>query len=240
MKKQYKSSDFKKLLGKNASWNINKNLAKKLGLETALLLTHFIDLSEVVFNGLDRFYQQIERIKEELGLSEYSIKNSISALKKLGVISVIKVGMPAKNFYKLNHDAIVDLIQTDDTSLVDTNSSDLLDEPSVDTNSTLSEYEITQHVGSNSSHEEKKQVEDKQYIKETNDAFTDEYRLKHERILLGLIQTEDKGLFERSYESLSELTFDKIAEDNNWDTDVYNKWIDRIETSRNIFLNYTI
>lgn len=235
MKKEYKSSDFKKLLGKNASWNINKNLARKLGLETALLLTHFIDLSEVVFNGLDRFYQQLERIKDELGLSEYSIKNSISTLKKLNVIDVVKVGMPAKNYYKLNHNAIVDLIQIEDTSLVSTNSTDLLGEYSEDTKSTLSEVTATQQVGSNSSHEEKKQEEDKQEIKETND----QYRIKHLRILEGLIQTDDKALFERSYESLSEITFDKIAEDNNWDTDVYNNWVDRIERNRILYLHYT-
>jgi hypothetical protein len=235
MKKQYKASDFKKLLGKNASWNVNKNFAKKLGLETALLLTHFIDLSEVVFNGLDRFYQQIDRIKEELCLSEYSIKNSLSTLKKLGIIDVIKVGMPAKNYYKLNHDAIVDLLQNDDNSLVDTKSTDLLDEDIVDSNSTLSEVTDIQHVGINSSHEEKKQEEDKQDIKKT----TDQYRLKHSKILEGLIQYEDKSLFERSYESLSEITFDKIAEDNNWDTDQYNNWVDKIESNRLLFLQFS-
>jgi hypothetical protein len=122
---------------------------------------------------------------------------------------------------------------------MDSTLSDDLIDSLVNTKSTLSELKTNSQRVENCGTITNNTTNNTDPIIDTNKTFTDEYRLKHSRILEGLIQTEDKGLFERSYESLSEITFDKIAEDNNWDTDVYNKWVDRIETSRIILLNYT-
>jgi DNA-binding Lrp family transcriptional regulator len=54
---------------------------------------------------------------EELGISEYAIKNRIPELVKLGLINVIRKGVPCKNYYSTNDEKILDILvnQLDDT-----------------------------------------------------------------------------------------------------------------------------
>jgi len=243
----------KKFIGNHSHWTLNKQLVRRLGLTETLVLQHIIDLTESAFKR-DEIFQPITEMSIELGVSEYSVKQAVGKLKSLDLINVERKSVGYKNFYSVNSYKVLEIINNSDDSPVSSNQPTSELSPLDDTDSTLSDDLIDSLVNTKSTLSELKtnsqRVENYGTITnnttnntdpiiDTKNTFTDEYRLKHSRILEGLIQTEDKGLFERSYESLSEITFDKIAEDNNWDTDVYNKWVDRIETSRIILLNYT-
>ena len=104
-----------KTLGKNAYWTINKQLVKTIGLESTLILQHIIDLQSVF--GKDEIFQSQSDMAEELGISEYAIKNRIPELVKLGLINVIRKGVPCKNYYSTNDEKILDILvnQLDDT-----------------------------------------------------------------------------------------------------------------------------
>lgn len=148
-----------KTIGKNAYWTLNKELVTHLGLESALIIQHIADLMEV-FN-VDEIFQSQPDMAKELGITEYSIKNRIPELVKLGLINVIKKGVPCKNYYSTNDSEIFSFIangldSTKPTDLpVDLNDglestdSGVENDGLVDTKSTDSEYEINSQLVSN-------------------------------------------------------------------------------------------
>jgi hypothetical protein len=98
-----------KQLTSSSYWTLNKDLCRTIGLQNTLLLQHFIDLQYKLFGG-KQFYQQQERLQEELGLTEWGIKQSINYLLKEGIISVEKKGIPAKNYYLICEDKVISLL----------------------------------------------------------------------------------------------------------------------------------
>jgi hypothetical protein len=94
-----------KQLTSSSYWTLNKDLCKKIGLQNTLLLQHFIDLQYKLFGGKE-FYQQQERLQEELGLTEWAVKQSINYLLKNEIITVEKKGIPAKNYYLISEERI--------------------------------------------------------------------------------------------------------------------------------------
>lgn len=113
--KNLKKQLLSKTLGKHAYWTINKQLVKSIGLEATLILQHIIDLQSV-FNK-DEIFQSQSEMADELGISEYAIKNKIPELVKLGLLNVVRKGVPCKNYYTTNDDKIMDILvnQLDDT-----------------------------------------------------------------------------------------------------------------------------
>lgn len=104
-------NNFIKQLTSSSYWTLNKDLCRSIGLQNTLLLQHFIDLQYKVFNGKE-FYQQQERIQEELGISERQVKQTISFLLNEGFISVEKKGIPAKNYYLISEDKITSVVSS--------------------------------------------------------------------------------------------------------------------------------
>lgn len=100
-----------KQLTSSSYWTLNKDLCRTIGLQNTLLLQHFIDLQYKVFGG-NEFYQQQERIQDELGISERQVKQSISFLLNEDFISVDKKGIPAKNYYLINEKKITQLVSS--------------------------------------------------------------------------------------------------------------------------------
>lgn len=147
-------ANLKKIIGNKAHWTLNKELVKKIGIAETLVLQHLIDLQENIFEG--EFYQQIDRMAEELTLGEWKIKECLKTLKEHGVIDIVKKGMPAKNYYKINGKAVIDLINKE-LPQVSRKSTDLLEEPQLDENQLTSEVEINSQVRRLSSDKEKKQ-----------------------------------------------------------------------------------
>jgi biotin operon repressor len=118
MRKIMAKSNLKKLIGKNAHWTINKSLAREIGLIETLILQHIIDLQSVW--SATEIFQSYGDMAEELGISEYAIKNSIPKLQKIGLISVERKSVGFRNFYKVNEEAVYLLIENPKYSQEDT------------------------------------------------------------------------------------------------------------------------
>jgi hypothetical protein len=100
-----------------AFFSVNKKLAKYLGSnDAALILSHLIYLQEQFFQGAE-FYQQQERIMEECNVSISALRIAMALLKKKGLLSVVKKGVPAKNFYLISLTSIAEILSTPDPSL---------------------------------------------------------------------------------------------------------------------------
>lgn len=106
------SKHITRTVSNQAFWQINKHLHRILGLRTTLLLQHFIDLQTKVFKG-EEFYQSYNQIQKELCLTEHAIKESIKKLNEEKVLSVIKKGMPAKNYYLVDLTRVEELLSLD-------------------------------------------------------------------------------------------------------------------------------
>jgi DNA-binding Lrp family transcriptional regulator len=106
--KDLKKRLLSKTLGKHAYWTVNKSLAKSIGLESALILQHIIDLQNVF--DKDEIFQSQPDMAEELGISEYAVRNRIPELIKLGLLNVVKKGVPCKNYYSTNDNKIMEII----------------------------------------------------------------------------------------------------------------------------------
>jgi DNA-binding PadR family transcriptional regulator len=87
----------------------NKTLAKKLGIDEAILFGSLCGY-HTMFNGVEEFYCEQERIMEDTCLSEYRLQNALRNLKNEGLVNVVKKGMPAKNYYKLNEEKLMEVL----------------------------------------------------------------------------------------------------------------------------------
>ena len=105
----------KKLLGTNAHWSINKTLYFELGFEATLFLQHLIDLEDSFFNGIE-FFQQDDRISEDLGISTHLIRKARNLLVEKNIISCERKGMPAKMYYTINTEEILNILNLDNKS----------------------------------------------------------------------------------------------------------------------------
>lgn len=100
-----------------AFFSVNKKLAKHLGSnDAALILSHLLYLQEQFFQGAE-FYQQQERIMEECNVSLSALRIAITLLKSKGILSVVKKGIPAKNFYLISLNTIAEIMSTPDPTL---------------------------------------------------------------------------------------------------------------------------
>jgi len=144
----------KKIIGNQAHWTLNKELVRKIGLTETLVLQHLIDLQENIFEG--EFYQQIDRIAEELTIGEWKVKECLKSLKEYGLIDIVKKGMPAKNYYKVYGKAVLEVISKE-LPLVSRKSTDLLENPQLEENQPTSEVESNSLVSRKSTDQEKKQ-----------------------------------------------------------------------------------
>jgi len=94
--------NLKQLIGNNAYWTINKELAKEIGLEATLILQHLIDLDENYFKG--EFWQTGKSLQEATFLSKYLVAKAINLLENKGYISVEnKVPNNSKTISKVYH-----------------------------------------------------------------------------------------------------------------------------------------
>jgi biotin operon repressor len=136
--KTLKKKLLSKTLGKTAYWTVNKSLVKSIGLESTLILQHIIDLQDVFEK--DEIFQSQPEMSKELGISEYSIKTRIPELIKLGLVNVVKKGVPCKNYYSTNDSKVIEILLN---GLEDTKSTDLLVDSNDELKSTDDELKST-------------------------------------------------------------------------------------------------
>lgn len=147
-------ANLKKILGNQSHWTLNKELVRKIGITETLVLQHLIDLQENIFE--DEFYQQIDRISEELTIGEWKVKECLKTLKEHSLIEIVKKGMPAKNYYRVYGKAVLEMISKE-LPPVSRKTPNKSEYSQWEENHLTSEVENNSQVGWKSTDQEKKQ-----------------------------------------------------------------------------------
>lgn len=79
---------------------LNKSLAKEIGIENAIVFGALCSYQRMYKD--EEFYREQEKIIEDTCLTEYLVRKSIKELKELELINVVKKGLPAKYYFKIN------------------------------------------------------------------------------------------------------------------------------------------
>ena len=79
---------------------VNKTLISEIGLENAVMLGAMCGYQRYFKN--DFFYREQNKMIEDTGLTEYSVRKSIKELVEMEYLIAEKKGMPAKVYYKVN------------------------------------------------------------------------------------------------------------------------------------------
>lgn len=93
----------------------NKTLIKKFGLHSAVLIGELC--AEYSYWGKlgkldedDSFYSTRENIEENTGLNEHFQRKALAELKEQGIVSIVKKGMPAVNYYKIHYSQLLKIL----------------------------------------------------------------------------------------------------------------------------------
>lgn len=157
----------KQLIGSQAYWIVNKELANNIGLDATVLLQHLIDLQEEFFkNG--NFYQQQERLLETLPLKLKAFRAARKVLQDKKLITY-KRGHQAKNYYTVLNENVLEVlginINSSNSDCSDSSNSDCSDSSkSTSSNSSKSNSGIPQTVRINNNNN-----------KDTNTAYDNIY-----------------------------------------------------------------
>lgn len=104
-----------KLLAQSARWVVNKQLAKVVWIDGALLLSHLIDAQDYYTkeNQLDNdwfFYCTQEKIEEETTIKEKRQRKLIQEFEKLGMIETKIKWIPAKKYYRIVENKLLQIV----------------------------------------------------------------------------------------------------------------------------------
>ena len=110
----------KHLLSSTAFLVLNKELARQVGLKEAVLLADLISKEEYfIANGMTDgwFFNTEANIEKDTTLTPYQQRKCLKTLKKAELIEVKRKGIPAKQYFKINEQLVVKLLN----NLSDTN-----------------------------------------------------------------------------------------------------------------------
>ncbi|MCQ2382904.1 MAG: hypothetical protein MJ060_03690 [Clostridia bacterium] len=114
--------DLRKLLSQNNYIIVNKELAKKIGLDEAIMLGELCNESiyweerNLLEDGY--FYSTIENIENSITFNPKKQKRVLDHLIEIKLIAVKLKGVPAKRYIKILVDGLSQFVQNDQTSLV--------------------------------------------------------------------------------------------------------------------------
>ena len=105
----------------DAYWLVNKHLASHLGLVPTILLSELISKENYHYIRKELieekyFYHKSEVIEENLFITADKRRSSVEILKNSGTIVVTTKGMPAKHYYSINHERIIELMSMEEGS----------------------------------------------------------------------------------------------------------------------------
>lgn len=110
------NSYISELLSTDGYIQVNRKLIKVLGLHEAIIIgelcseyTYWKNSGNLVE---DSFYSTRDNIEEHTGLSEHLQRKAIENLIKSDILSVVKRGIPAKNYYKIDFDKLLNTLRT--------------------------------------------------------------------------------------------------------------------------------
>ena len=99
--------EYKQFVFSDSYWRLSKNLVKALGFRDALWLTDLLSKYQLLQSRelVDKegwFYSLRRFIADSTGIPEKTQTVIISRLVKLGIIQVKRLGVPAKNYYRIS------------------------------------------------------------------------------------------------------------------------------------------
>lgn len=106
----------KRLLMSSNYFVLNKQLVRILGIETAFLLSTFVEADETLSDSNGWFYQTALTIEEITGLSNHKQSKCIEQLISLGILLQENKGMPMKRYFKLNYEKISEILEDEKNS----------------------------------------------------------------------------------------------------------------------------
>jgi hypothetical protein len=103
----------KHLLSSTAFLVLNKELARQVGLKEAVLLADLISKEEYfIANGMTDgwFFNTEANIEKDTTLTAYQQRKCLKTLKKAQLIEVKRKGIPAKQYFKINEQLVMQLL----------------------------------------------------------------------------------------------------------------------------------
>ncbi len=100
----------KELLSSTAFLVVNKTLAKNIGLKETVLLADLISKEEYfINNGMTNgwFFNTESNIQKDTTLTPYQQRKAIKTLKEHNIIETKRMGVPAKQHFKINEEQVV-------------------------------------------------------------------------------------------------------------------------------------
>ena len=92
---------------------MNKGLAREIGLKAAVLLADLISKEEYfIANGMTDgwFFNTEANIEEDTTLNSYHQRKCLKTLKDKGLIQVKRKGIPAKQYFKINEQQVIQIL----------------------------------------------------------------------------------------------------------------------------------
>ena len=103
----------KHLLSSSAFFVLNKQLAKQIGLKPSILLADLISKEEYfIANGMTDgwFFNTESNIQDDTTLTPFQQRNSLKVLKEKGLIETQRRGIPAKQYFKINEQQVINFL----------------------------------------------------------------------------------------------------------------------------------
>lgn len=103
-----------KLVNRNGYLCYNKDIARIKGVNYAVLFAELINIADM-FNGEEFFFEQ-DKLANDTGLSKHQIQEAIKSMVSDKVLFVARKGLPCKNWYTIDIEAILMMIENSKTS----------------------------------------------------------------------------------------------------------------------------
>ena len=103
----------KHLLSSSAFLVLNKQLAKQIGLKPSILLADLISKEEYfIANGMTDgwFFNTESNIQDDTTLTPFQQRKSLKVLKEKGLIETQRRGIPAKQYFKINEQQVINFL----------------------------------------------------------------------------------------------------------------------------------
>jgi len=103
----------KQLLSSSAFIVLNKELAKKIGINAAVMLADLISKEEYfINNGMTDgwFFNTEANIEQDTTLNPYMQRKCLKTLKSENLVEVKRKGIPAKQYFKINEQQVIQIL----------------------------------------------------------------------------------------------------------------------------------
>ena len=109
-------NDISSIMAQGNYFAFHKDLAKKLGLDEAIILGALINRYQYYFEHgkLDEegmFYCTVETLENDTTLSDYKQRKALTNLQDGNFINIKLKGLPAKRYIEINADKIIETLR---------------------------------------------------------------------------------------------------------------------------------